>query len=344
MRYSIVLRRFQSSLSNSSPLFKVKNVLGAPAHIFENNTRTSNPLICIPAPSFVCDSSEWLPTASILAQSQRHVIVLSLPGFGSGAPVYPEIPNVQFYEEWLAAAIFDVCDNIGDGSHVDIAAAGHSGSLLMRAAAAGNLPNVRTLALVAPTFFGPLPTLSKRKFPSGPIGRYMKWFFCTAFDFMYQMPITGPRMHTFFTSSRWIEKQLKAHVFATATNVNPLLIKEKRKHARAKRPRRMASSFVVGKLDTFINDKEVAECLQNVENNGIKTSIIIPKNAPTNSKNSMKKLSVANPQSITQMINGALLPHEEYPDATASAIETLLVSSYNSKEIKQKKQVNAVST
>lgn len=201
-----------------------------------------------------------------------------------------------------------------------VAAAGHAAGFVVKAVAAGKIDpaTMKALVLVAPTFKGPLPTAST-KMGMGPA---MSKLFCETFDAMNRAPLIGHALHTKFTSAPWIAKQLKAHVYADPCVVTPLLVDEKRNFARSDRPRRMAVSFVSGRLDAFGSVDEAVACVAGVAGS-VATTVLIPHAVPATSRAGME--SMASVDAVIKLeIMGELLPQEEHPDSlTAAVAETL---------------------
>ena len=117
-------------------------------------------------------------------------------------------------------------------------------------------------------------------------------------------------------------KQLKAHVYEDPGSVNPLLVDEKRNFARSDRPRRMAVSFVSGRLDAFSDADEAAACVAGVAGS-LHTTVLIPRAVPASSRAGMEAMASVDAVSKLEIM-GALLPQEEHPNSLTAAVAEIL--------------------
>ncbi|NCJ08285.1 alpha/beta fold hydrolase [Synechococcales cyanobacterium C] len=125
-------------------------------------------LLLLPAFSSISTRAELDRLAQGLAQRYR-VITLDWLGFGESArPAWRSRPAI--YQAMLQAFVRDVVPEVGG-----LVACGHSAGYALGLAAQGELAGLRAIALVAPTWRGPLPTaMGERRRVYGLL-RWLVW-------------------------------------------------------------------------------------------------------------------------------------------------------------------------
>jgi len=287
-------------------------------------------LVCLPAPSFVCDASEWEAAAHELARN-RTVLTLGLPGFGSESHSAPDIPSGSWYVSWVAETLKQLQER--EGKEIHVVAAGHAAGFILAAAGNGSLDSVSSITLVAPTCVGPVPTVCNRFFGTRT---WIQRSLCGGFELMYRSPGLGHLMHRKFTGDAWVYSQLVRHVYVGGGEyVTPSLLATKVAFAKGKRPRRMAVSYVVGNLDPFgrgqkdkASTKNDAACnaMRSAEKQGLRIGVVVADSAPGSSKKTMTLLAAEARDSAVQTVPGSLLAHEEFPHETGMAVEAILAA------------------
>ena len=184
-------------------------------------------------------------------------------------------------------------------------AAGHGATYLVRDASR-HPGRYSRLVLVAPTWRGPLPTMTQGRRPG----------LCGTVRRTLERPVVGRALFELNISRPVIGWMMREHVYADPAGVTPALIGEKRAVARRAGGRSATAAFVSGGLDPVATR---ADFLSLFGEALPPTLVIRPRKAPARSAAEMDALA-ATGRVTTVEVNGALAPHEEDPDAVASAI------------------------
>eukprot|EP00741_Cyanophora_paradoxa_P011053 tig00020553_g10685.t1 len=204
--------------------------------------------------------------------------------------------------EYLRSLINAIGKELPD-SRIHLVMAGHgcSYALGVLSTSAQPIPGLMSLTLVSPTFRGPLPTLLSRKINLPTLERVA------------------------LTALRNIERQLKAHVYGDPSFATPELIAAKAQETRHPGAFNASLSFVTGGLDLY-RSKPIYLCLsQGVMVGfsripGCSVNVLVGRAAPPSSKADMEDLA-GTPGATRREVPGALLPHEEHPEAVAAVVD-----------------------
>ena len=257
--------------------------------------------LLLPALSSISTRDEMLPLAEQL-QDRLRFIVPDWPGFGArprGAePVSPTA---------LRAFLDDQLRALTPGS-IGIAA-GHAATYLAEAARR-HPGRLARLILIAPTWRGPFPTMTRGQRP---------WL-CSAIRAAMEAPVLGQALYRLNLSDPVIGRMLRAHVYADPANVTPALLAAKRVVAHQPRARFVTAAFVSGGLDPVAS----RDAFLALFTAGLPPTLLLrPVHAPAKSGAEMDALATLT--GITVMrIPGALAAHEEHPAETAAAIRDYL--------------------
>ncbi|MCZ0900703.1 alpha/beta fold hydrolase, partial [Microcoleus sp. HI-ES] len=180
--------------------------------------------------STVSTREEMRPLAELLAPKFQ-VVSLDWPGFGeSDRPRTDYEPQLyhQFLKDFVEA-IFN--------SPVAVVAAGHAAGYVMQLAQ--SQPNIWSkIVLAAPTWRGPLPTMSKQQ--SGWHGIVRE---------LVRSPLLGQFLYKLNTAPSLLSFMYRRHVYADAAKVTPDFIQSKWQVTQQPGARYGSAAFVTGGLD-----------------------------------------------------------------------------------------------
>ncbi len=255
----------------------------------------------LPAISSVSTRDEMQPLADQLADRLRCVIP-DWPGFGARprgtAPISPAA---------LRAFVDDQMRALAPGS-VGIAA-GHAATYLAEATRR-HPGRLARLILIAPTWRGPFPTMTRGQRPG----------LCRSIRAAMEAPIVGQALYRLNLSDPVIGRMLRAHVYADPAHVTPALLAAKRTVARQPRARFGTAAFVSGGLDPV----QTRDAFLDLFAAGLPPTLLLrPSGAPAKSGAEMDALSTTAGITLATIL-GALAAHEEYPAETAAAIRAFL--------------------
>ncbi len=258
--------------------------------------------LLLPALSSVATRTEMRPLAERLAATLRCTL-RDWPGFGAQAPRgRPLSPAVM-------DAFLDECLGAVPGPGAVGIAAGHGATYLVRAA--GRHPGrFGRLVLIAPTWRGPLPTMTDGGRPA--LRRRVRA--------AIEMPVVGPLLYRLNLSRPIVARMMREHVYADPAKVTPALLRSKLAVAATPRRRFGTAAFVSGGLDPAGSR---AEFLALFARDLPPTLVLRPRGAPRRSAAEMDALA-ATGRVETVATSGALAAHEEEPDEVAAAISAWL--------------------
>lgn len=257
-------------------------------------------LLCLPAPSSISTREEMRELAERLAQSHR-VVRIDWPGFGD-ADRHSIRYRPTLESRYLAAFVQRLPPPI------DVIAAGHAAGYLLEAAR--SVPTrFRRLALLAPTWRGPLPTAM------GPHPRLWR-----ALETLVCAPLVGPLVYALNSSRVFVSWMMRRHVYADTAHLTDALIDARVRIAHRPKARFAAAAFVTGGLDPFHSRDSFLEAARACP---ARIFVAIGERTPTRSLAEMKALAaLENVRSM--MLPGSLGFYDEYPDETASAVSRFL--------------------
>ena len=259
------------------------------------------PVLLLPAFSTVSTREEMRPLAELLTPNFQ-VVSVDWPGFGdSSRPRTEYEPTLyhQFLTDFVEA-IFP--------SPVAVVAAGHAAGYVM--ALAQSKPNVWSkIVLAAPTWRGPLPTMSKQQ--SGWHGIVRE---------LVRSPILGQFLYKLNTAPSFLSFMYQRHVYADAAKVTPDFIQNKWQVTQQPGARYGSAAFVTGGLDPA---KVRSEFTDNFQQLAMPVMVVIAENAPPKSKAEMEVLAEL-PGVESRVIPGSLGMHEENAADLANAIKSFL--------------------
>ena len=260
-----------------------------------------NPVLLLPAFSTVSTRQEMRPLAEKLAPKFQ-VVSVDWPGFGES--FRPRIDyEPQLYHQFLrdfVGAVFN--------SPVAVIAAGHAAGYVMQLAQ--SKPDVWSkIVLAAPTWRGPLPTMSKQQSGWHKIVREL-----------VRSPLVGQFLYKLNTAPSFLSLMYRRHVYVDAAKVTPDFIQGKWEVTQKPGARYGSAAFVTGGLDPA---KVRSEFTDNFQQLAVPIMVVIAENAPPKSKAEMEILAEL-PGVESIVIPGSLGMHEENAEALANAIKSFL--------------------
>lgn len=264
--------------------------------------------ILLPAMSSISTRREMHPLGRLLAADLRCQMP-DWPGFGLDAPagggrLPPALtPGLMlgFLRAFVAAQ--------PPGSLV-VVAAGHSAAYVMTVA--GEMPGrFSHIALVAPTWRGPLPTA---------MGAHRRplWHKVRR---AVEAPVVGQALFRLNVSGPVMRGMMKSHVYADEAFLTDEHVAAKMAVTRRAGARFATAAFVTGELDLVREREDFAALFAPP---GLPPVLaVIGEATPRKSRAEMEALA-ALPQIRTARIPGSLAAHEEHPEAVAAALRAFV--------------------
>ena len=255
--------------------------------------------LLLPALSTVSSRSEWYVFTEHLS---RHSQLWSFdwPGFGDS-----DKPAIHYDASTLRTALNAVLDHLNSRSpeKITLVAAGHSASIALSLAEERSC-EWEQLVLVAPTWRGPLPT--------------MTGWDPDRFDWLRQlvsMPLIGPVLYRLNTSRFVLKLMLRRHVWVSQEMLKPEQIQQQQRLSRRRGARFASVSFVSGGFDPanhsnwWLTKAELLACPLHV---------VLADEAPPRSKSEMADLATR--ADHVSVIEGRLGLHQEFGQKLAELL------------------------
>ena len=259
-------------------------------------------VLLLPAFSTVSTRAEMAPLAARLGPGFR-TVTPDWPGFGSGRhPRLPHGPDLHlaFLESFVRQRLT---------SPVAVTAAGHAAGYVL--ALARRAPGVWSrIALIAPTWRGPLPTMMGGYRPLRDRVRAA-----------IQAPIVGHALYRLNVSRPVIATMYRRHVYADRTRLTPEFLARKSQVARRPGGRFGSAAFVTGALDP-VRDRESFLALASPPT--VPTLVVYGADTPPRSLAEMEALAALPGIQSRRLDAGALGIHEECAAAVAEVIVPFL--------------------
>ncbi|CAI8610048.1 unnamed protein product [Vicia faba] len=293
-------------------------------HVKESQELSLNILI-LPNISDVSTVEEWRLVAEDIAQRNDRVncraTIVDWPGLG-----YSDCPKIDYDADVLEDFLVDFI-NSPDGpvkqsdNDLVIFGGGHAASIVLRAAKKG-LVKPKAIAVIAPTWSGPLPIIFGRN--SSMETRY------GLLRGALKAPAVGWMIYNMFVSNaNIIQTKYKSHVYANPDNVTPAIIERRYSLTKRKGARYLPAAFLTGLLDPVTSREEFLQLFADLEGK-IPVFVVSTKGSPKRSKAEMEVLKGA--KGVTKFVEvpGALLPQEEYPAVVAEELYQFLQQNFGS--------------
>ncbi len=256
------------------------------------------PVLLLPAFSTVSSRAEMQGLAERLSPHFQ-VVTLDWLGFGqSSRPALDYHPDLyrQLLQDFVAA-VFD--------QPVAVVAAGHSAGYALQSA---QVLQWSSLALLAPTWRGPLPTMGAPRSVAGVVRQ------------MVRSPVLGQGLYALNTTPSFLKWMYGRHVYTNVERLMPDFIHEK--HAITQQPgaRFASAAFVTGALDPATQRDEVLTWAQSIS---VPMLVIVGDQSPPKSKAEMEALAEV-PGVQVEHLPGTLGLHEEYAAEVAAVVQPFL--------------------
>lgn len=254
------------------------------------------PVLLIPAFSTVSTREEM---RGLTERLKPHFQVFALDWLGFGQSARPALDYQRsLYGQLLqdfAKAVFE--------QPVAVVAAGHAAGYVMQLAQQ-QPPVWSKIALVAPTWRGPLPTMGA---PSSIAGIVRG---------MVRSPIFGQALYKLNTLPSFLRFMYRQHVYTNAEKLTPEFIEHKYQITQQSGARFAPAAFVTGALDPMQNREEFLNKFRSLS---IPVMVVIGERAPSKSFSEMEALAEL-PNVLLRKLPGSLGLHEEYADEVAESV------------------------
>lgn len=275
------------------------------SHLEVDELGAGPPLLVLPALSSVSSRAEMRPLAERLAARFR-VVVPDWPGFGAAAAP-PRAWQPADLQGFLRAFVKERFTG-----PVRVLAAGHAAAYALDLAAS-DPGTVARLALVAPTWRGPLPTMA---------GGYRGWQ--AGLRRLLRLPVVGPALYGLNVNPPTVRMMMKEHVLADPARLTPELLAAKLAVTRRLNARFATAAFVTGGLD-LVRGREAFLDLARAA--AVPILAAWGPQTPRRSRAEMEALAGLPGVATVLLPAGALGVYEEAPEAVAEAILDFLTGT-----------------
>jgi pimeloyl-ACP methyl ester carboxylesterase len=261
---------------------------------------TGPQVLLLPALSSISTRHEMRPLQERLAR-RYSTLSVDWPGFGDAAR-----PQVDWRPEAYSAFLSFLLREVIPRPHA-IVAAGHAAGYVLKHA--GDAPQAR-LVLLAPTWRGPLPTA---------MGGQRPWFerLCRLVD----LPVAGPAIYRLNVNPFVVRRMGAGHVYSDLAFLNEARLSEKLAVTRAPGARFASARFVTGRLDPLASRDEFLDLARRA---AAPILVVYGAETPPRSRAEMEALAALPGIRSVRLPRGKLAVHEEFPDATADAVDAFL--------------------
>ncbi|MGH7246687.1 MAG: alpha/beta fold hydrolase [Pseudomonadota bacterium] len=190
-------------------------------------------------------------------------------------------------------------------------AAGHAATYVLHHAA--QHPGAfDCIALIAPTWRGPLPTMAGNdRRPFGWIRRAV------------EVPLIGPLLYRLNVNSFVIRKMAAGHVYSDADWLTGARLAEKRQVNASPSARFASAAFITGGLDRVAHR---GDFLALAARAGAPLLVVYGGDTPARSRAEMEALAALPGIRTRRLARGKLSLHEEFPDEVSAAVKPFLAA------------------
>jgi pimeloyl-ACP methyl ester carboxylesterase len=267
-----------------------------------DNAGNGPTVILLPALSSISTRDEMRPLFDRLAPSFR-VVTVDWPGSGDESR-----PQIDWTPEALSAFLDWLLSEIVPPPH-SIIAAGHAAGYALQHAVS-KPGTIEHLALIAPTWRGPLPTM---------IGGHRPWF--ARVRHAVDRRITGPILYRLNVSRFVVTRMANEHVYCDPLWLTGDRLAAKLAVTRAPGARQASVRFVTGSLDLVADRIAFLDLAQRTR---VPVLVIYGDQTPAKSRREMEALCALPNVSARRLPIGKLSLHEEFPDPVADAVAPFL--------------------
>jgi len=261
---------------------------------------TGPQVLLLPALSSISTRHEMRPLQERLAR-RYSTLSVDWPGFGDAAR-----PQVDWRPEAYSAFLSFLLGEVIPQPYA-IVAAGHAAGYVLKHAASA--PQAR-LVLLAPTWRGPLPTVMGGQRP-------LFERLCRLVD----LPGLGPAIYRLNVNPFVVRRMGAGHVYSDVAFLDEARLSEKLAVTRAPGARFASVRFVTGRLDPLASRDEFLALARQA---AAPILVVYGAETPPRSRAEMEALAALPGIRGVQLPRGKLAVHEEFPDATADAVDAFL--------------------
>nr|WP_290225769.1 alpha/beta fold hydrolase [Trichocoleus desertorum] len=259
------------------------------------------PVLLLPAFSTVSTRAEMAGIAQRLA-AEFQVTAIDWLGFGAS-----DRPPINYEPAVYYQLLQDFVRTVFQ-QPMAIVAAGHAAGYAMKLA---QQPGVLSrVALIAPTWRGPLPTMGVQPKGAGVVRETVR------------SPLLGQALYKLNTTPSFLALMYRRHVYADPANVTPEFVDRRWQTTQQPGARFAPAAFVTGALDPV---RDRADFLAWFQPLPTPIMVVIGEQAPPKSKAEMEAIA-ALPNVESRQMPGSLGLHEEYPAAVAEVVLPFLRS------------------
>jgi pimeloyl-ACP methyl ester carboxylesterase len=259
-------------------------------------------LLLLPALSSISTRAEMGPLLEELA-GEFQVSAVDWPGFGDGPrPKIDWSPDIlSAYLNWLLSEVV--------ANPFAIVAAGHAATYVLHHLARHPGATQR-LALVAPTWRGPFPTM---------MGGTRPWF--ASLRAAFDAPALGAALYALNLSGPVVRKMGAGHVYEDLAWLSPARAAAKRAVTKAPGARYASVRFVTGALDRVADRASFIDLAGRA---GVPILLVYADGAPPKSRAEMDALSAVAGVRTVRLARGKLAMHEEFAAQVAAELRPFL--------------------
>ena len=255
--------------------------------------------LLLPALSTVSSRGEWHDFADAMDECCQ-LVSFDWPGFGDS-----ERPAIAYNANTLREALTGILQHLqgADLNKINVVAAGHSAPIALGLAEQCSRQWAQ-IVVVAPTFRGPLPTMT------GRAGQSFNWV-----RRLVELPLIGPLLYRLNTSRPILKLMLRRHVWVNRNLLTPQRLREQQQISRQPGARFASVAFVSGGLDAASDSRWWLTQIQNLH---CPLHVVLANEAPPRSKQEM--LTLADKADRVSDIDGRLGLHEEFGQELAQSV------------------------
>ena len=255
--------------------------------------------LLLPALSTVSSRGEWHDFADAMDE-RCELVSFDWPGFGDS-----ERPAMAYNANTLREALTGILQHLqgADLNKINVVAAGHSAPIALGLAEQCSRQWAQ-IVVVAPTFRGPLPTMT------GRAGQSFNWV-----RRLVELPLIGPLLYRLNTSRAILKLMLRRHVWVNRNLLTPQRLREQQQISRQPGARFASVAFVSGGLDAASDSRWWLAQIQNLH---CPLHVVLANEAPPRSKQEM--LTLADKADRVSDIDGRLGLHEEFGQELAQSV------------------------
>ncbi|HDZ73258.1 MAG TPA: alpha/beta hydrolase [Aurantimonas coralicida] len=268
--------------------------------------RGSGPtVLLLPALSSISTRAEMLPLQDRLA-SRFTTVAVDWPGFGDRPR-----PRLDWQPEMYRAFLTNLlANNVIDKPFATVAAGHAAGYALAHAAA--NPGALGRLCLVAPTWRGPLPTMTGKRMP-----------LFRRLSRLGDVPVLGFGLYRLNVNSPVLHMMARGHVYSDPGWLTPARLASKFAVIQAEGARHASFRFVTGGLDPMQSRDEFLGAASRIQDPVL---VVYGAETPPKSKAEMEALAELPNIEATTLPRGKLSAHEEFPEEVAGVLNPFLAS------------------